>query len=124
MDRCDVLSKPVEETIEKKKSKKKKKASGPGDAPLNQLSFVALKEGKCVIFADVSWEDQEEKLAITHGLSAPCSKNSTARIGPLEVDVQKVLPNPPGPGKERAPFLWWAGDKWSPKKGPSKKKKR
>lgn len=82
MDKTDVLSKPVNEIIEVKKGKSKKKG-GPEPDPLLQLTFVALKEGKCVLFVDVSWEDQEEKLCMTHRLAAPVAKNTIARIGQI-----------------------------------------
>jgi len=119
MDKTDVLSKPVNEVIEVKKGKSKKKG-GPEPDPLLQLTFVALREGKCVIFVDISWEDQEEKLCQRQQLPSPVAKNTVARIGPVEVDVQKA-----GGGKaEKAGALqWWNGEKWSNKKGPAKKKK-
>ena len=37
-----------------------------------QLTFVAIKEGKCVLCVDVSWEDQEEELATSKRLATPC----------------------------------------------------
>jgi len=88
---------------------------------------VGLKEGKCVMFVDVSWEDQEEKLAKDKNLIVPVPGNSCARIGPIEVEVQK----PPPPSKDSktaaaAPaggMVWWNGEKWSNKKGPAKRKK-
>jgi len=118
MDRVDVLSKPVDENIVPKVKKKKKKAGAEPD-PLLQLSFIAMKEGKCVLFADVSWEDQEEKLTLEHRLCRPVHENSVARIGPLEVEVTK----PAGkPDAKAASFVWWNGEKWSNKKGPAKRK--
>jgi len=119
MDRNDILSKPVDENIEPKKSKKKKKKATGEPDPLLQLSFVALKEGKCVLFVDMSWEDQEEKLTTTKTLATPVSVNSVARIGPIEVEVEKQT------GKvEKGTFVWWNGEKWSNKKGPAKRKKK
>lgn len=118
MDKTDVLSKPVNEIIEVKKGKSKKKG-GPEPDPLLQLTFVALKEGKCVLFVDVSWEDQEEKLCMTHRLAAPVAKNTIARIGPVEIDVQKSAGKP-----EKGTLQWWNGEKWSAKKGPKKKGKK
>merc|ERR1711870_197605 len=103
MDGVDILSKSVDENIEVKKSKGKKKgkkAVGEPD-PLLQLTFVGLKEGRCVLFVDVAWEDQEEKLALAHGLSAPVCENSVARIGPLEVEVQK-----PSGKQDKGVFVW------------------
>merc|ERR1712232_788286 len=85
MDGLDVLSKPVDETIEVK-VKKKKKAGGPAPDPLNQLSFVGLQEGKCVLFVDLSWEDQEEKLTGEKQLQVPVMENTVGRIGPLEIE--------------------------------------
>jgi len=118
MDRTDVISKPVDENIEPKKSKKKKKAGSEPD-PLVQLSFVALKEGSCVMFVDMSWEDQEEKLTATKKLTTPVAENSVARIGPIEVLVEKQT------GKvEKGTFQWWNGEKWTNKKGPAKRKKK
>jgi Ca2+-binding EF-hand superfamily protein len=119
MDRIDILSKPCDETVEVKKKKKKKVGGGEPD-PLLQLTFVAVREGKCVIFVDLSWEDQEEKLAGTQKLLAPCSYNSAQRIGPIEVEVQK-----PTVKEDRAtmPLMWWNGEQWSKKKGAAKKKK-
>ncbi|CAE7220602.1 unnamed protein product [Symbiodinium natans] len=100
MDKTDVLSKPVNEIIEVKKGKSKKKG-GPEPDPLLQLTFVALREGKCVLFVDVSWEDQEEKLCLSHSLPAPVAKNTVARIGPVEVEVQKPS------GKSEKGALQW-----------------
>lgn len=120
MDRNDVLSKPVDENIEPKKAKKKKKKAAGEPDPLVQLTFVALKEGKCVLFADMSWEDQEEKLAASKRLATPVTDNSVARIGPIEVEVEKQ-----GAAKvEKGSFVWWNGEKWTNKKGPAKKKKK
>merc|ERR1712110_367847 len=86
----EVLSKPVDETIEVKVKKKKKKAAGgPAPDPLLELSFIGLQEGKCVLFVDLSWEDQEEKCVSGHNLRAPVAENTIARIGPIEVEVQK-----------------------------------
>merc|ERR1712183_359222 len=103
----------------KSKGKKKgKKAVGEPD-PLLQLTFVGLKEGRCVLFVDVGWENQEEKLAAAHQLSAPVCENSIARIGPLEVEVQK-----PSGKQDKGIFVWWNGEKWSAKKGPAKRKKK
>jgi len=121
MDKTDVLSKPVDENIEPKKSKKKKSAAPVAD-PLLQLTFVGLKEGKCTMFVEVSWEDQEEKLASAHKLVAPVAENTVARIGPIEVDVQKGGGAPASKDKGAAPFQWWNGEKWSAKKGPAKRK--
>ncbi|CAE8646735.1 unnamed protein product [Polarella glacialis] len=117
MDKSDVLSKPVNEIIEAKKAKKKSKAPGAEPDPLLQLTFVALKEGKCVLFVDVSWEDQEEKLCLKHSLTTPCAENTIARIGAIEVEVQK-----PTGKQDKGSFQWWNGEKWSNKKGPAKKK--
>eukprot|EP00416_Gambierdiscus_australes_P030349 CAMPEP_0171085854 /NCGR_PEP_ID=MMETSP0766_2-20121228/19185_1 /TAXON_ID=439317 /ORGANISM="Gambierdiscus australes, Strain CAWD 149" /LENGTH=211 /DNA_ID=CAMNT_0011543449 /DNA_START=15 /DNA_END=646 /DNA_ORIENTATION=+ len=80
MDRTDVLSKPVDECIvpkAKKKPKKKTTAAPTADA-LTQLTFVGLQEGTCVLFVDVSWEDQEEKLSLEHNLVRPVRENSVA----------------------------------------------
>mmetsp|Transcript_11564 Transcript_11564/g.25430 ORF Transcript_11564/g.25430 Transcript_11564/m.25430 type:complete len:555 (+) Transcript_11564:208-1872(+) len=123
MDRTDVLSQPVDEEPVVKAAKSKKKAVGEPD-PLLQFSFVALKEGSCVLFVDLTWEDQEEKLALTKKIATPVAENSQARIGPIEVVVEKN-----GPGgkneKDKAPALqWWNGEKWTTKKGPAKRKKR
>lgn len=119
MDSTDVLSSPVDKDVEAKAKGKKKKSSGPVADPLIQFAFIALKEGKCVLFVEVSWEDQEEKLCAAHKLSAPCADNSVARIGPIEVEVSKAGP----PGKDKViPFQWWNGEKWTAKKGPAKKK--
>jgi len=117
MDRVDVVSKPVDENIEKAGKKKKKKAAAPKEDPLVQFSFVAMKEGKSIIFVDVSWEDQEEKLCKKYKLVAPVAENTIARIGPLEIEVVKPT------GKQEKGFVWWNGEKWSAKKGPAKKKK-
>jgi len=124
MDGIEVVSQPVEETIEPKVKKKKKPKKGavveeekPPDL-LKQLSFVGLQEGKCVMFVDISWEDQEMGLCNTHSLGAPVKENTIARIGPIEIDVQKPVPGAP---KEKT-FMWWNGDKWTAKKGPAKKK--
>jgi len=123
MDGIEVVSRPVEETIEPKAKKKKKKKGAveeeekPPDL-LKQLSFIGLQEGKCVMFVDISWEDQESVLCQSHSLGAPVKENCIARIGPIEVDVQKPVPGAP---KEKT-FMWWNGDKWSNKKGPAKKK--
>jgi len=123
MDVGGVLSRPVEETIEPKKpKKKKKKAAGvvKEPDPMIQLSFIGLKEGKCVLFVDLSWEDQEDKLTSNYGLTAPVLENSTARVGPIEVEVQK----PPAGKPADKSFVWWNGVKWSNKKGPAGKKKK
>merc|ERR1711968_130372 len=91
MDRTDVISKPVDEnTADAKPSKKKKKKSHNEADPMLQLFFVGLREGKCVLFVDVSWEDQEEKLALKKQLLAPVVENTVARIGPIEVEVSKA----------------------------------
>lgn len=119
MDRSDLLSKPVDENIEPKKSKKKKKKSSGEADPMLQLSFVALKEGTCTLFVDLGWEDQEEKLAAAKNLATPVAENSMARIGPVEVLIEKQT------GKvEKGTFVWWNGEKWSNKKGPAKRKKK
>jgi len=119
MDRTDILSKPVDENIEPKKSKKKKKKAAGEPDPLVQLSFVAQKEGTCVMFVDMAWEDQEERLCATKKLCTPVAENSVARIGPIEVTVEKQT------GKaEKGTFVWWNGEKWSNKKGPAKRKKK
>lgn len=123
MDGTEVVSKPVEETIEPKVKKKKKgKAAAAEDEKppdlLKQLSFVGLQEGKCVMFVDISWEDQEQSLCQKNELGAPVKENSIARIGPIEIEVQKPQAGAP---KEKT-FMWWNGDKWSNKKGPAKKK--
>lgn len=117
MDRDDVLSKPVDESIAPKAAKKKKPGQGEPD-PLVQLSFIALKEGKSVLFVDVSWEDQEEKLAKGRKVSMPVFENSVGRIGPIEVEVIS------GKGGEKGTFTWWNGEKWTGKKGPAKRKKK
>mmetsp|Transcript_81154 Transcript_81154/g.250456 ORF Transcript_81154/g.250456 Transcript_81154/m.250456 type:complete len:204 (+) Transcript_81154:67-678(+) len=120
MDETTVLSKPVDENIvPKPKKKPKKKAAVVEPDPLLQLNFVAQKEGKCVLFVDVGWEDQEEPLALEHRLCRPVHENSIARIGPVEVEVQ--VP-PPGTKTDSGVFVWWNGEKWSNKKGPAKKK--
>lgn len=118
MDKTDVLSKPVNEVIEVKVKKKKKSKAGPEPDPLLQLTFVGLREGKCVLFVDVSWEDQEEKLCLSKGLTSPVAENTVARIGPIEVEVVK-----PAGKLDKGAFQWWNGEKWSNKKGPAKKKK-
>lgn len=124
MDGVEVVSQPVEETIEPKAKKKKKPKKGavveeePPPDLLKQLSFIGLQEGKCVMFIDISWEGQEMLLCQTHSLGAPVKENSIARIGPIEIDVQKPVPGAP---KEKT-FMWWNGDKWTNKKGPAKKK--
>lgn len=84
-----------------------------------KYTFVALKEGEQILFIDVSWEDQEERLATRYKLLAPCAENTVARIGPIKVVVTKPAPGPPAKDK---PIMWWNGDKWSNKKGPAKKK--
>jgi len=122
MDRTDILTKPFEEIEVKKAKKKKKKAASELD-PMLQLHFVSLKEGKCVMFVDVSWEDQEEKLCKAQGLIAPVAENSIARIGPIEVDVQKPTPGAQSKDKD-VKIQWWNGEKWSAKKGPARKKKK
>lgn len=119
MDNTDVLSKPVNEVIEVKSKKKKKSKSGPEPDPLLQLTFVGLSEGKCVLFVDVSWEDQEEKLCLSKGLTSPVAENTIARIGAIEVEVVK-----PSGKLDKGAFQWWNGEKWSNKKGPAKKKKK
>lgn len=119
MDRTDVLSKPVDENIVPVAKGKKKKGPTVEPDPLLQLSFVCLKEGKCVLFVDLGWEDQEEKLAARYSLLQPIGHNSVARIGPLEVEVIKA---PAGYKAEKDKFSWWNGEKWSNKKGPAKKK--
>ncbi|CAK0908820.1 unnamed protein product, partial [Prorocentrum cordatum] len=59
MSGTDVLSKPVDEPVEVKKAKKKKaKGEVKLPDPLQQFVFVGLREGKTVMFVDVSWEDQ------------------------------------------------------------------
>jgi Ca2+-binding EF-hand superfamily protein len=123
MDGAENVSRPVEEVIEPKVKKKKKKkgAAAEEEKPpdnLMQLSFVGLQEGKCVLFVDISWEEQECRLCSEHSLVAPVKENTIARIGPIEVDVQKPVPGAP---KEKT-FMWWNGDKWTAKKGPAKKK--
>lgn len=119
MDRNDILSKPYDENIEAKK-KGKKKVGGAEPDPLLQLQFVAMKEGKCVLFVDLSWEDQEEKLVQARNLITPSSNNSTARIGPVEVEVQKPSSKD---DRSKLPMMWWNGEQWSKKKGAAKKKK-
>jgi len=119
MDATEVLSKPVDENIEPKKSKKKKKKSAGEEDALMQLTFVGLQPGKCTLFADMSWEDQEEKLAVTKRITMPCHENSVARIGPIEVEVVEAKSAAKG---EQGTFVWWNGEKWSNKKGPAKKK--
>lgn len=119
MDGTEVLSKPVDENIEPKKAKKKKKKAAGEPDPLMQLTFVGLVPGKCVLFADMSWEDQEEKLALKKTIITPCHENSVGRIGPIEVEVVEAKPAAKG---EQGTFVWWNGEKWSAKKGPAKKK--
>merc|ERR1712187_807315 len=114
-----VLSNPCNENVEVKK-KKKKKGDGGEPAPLTQMSFVALKEGSCVLFVDLSWEDQEERLAVSKKLLTPSSDNSVARIGPIEVEVQKSAQKE---DRSKMPLMWWNGEQWSKKKGAAKKKK-
>eukprot|EP00927_Polykrikos_kofoidii_P073503 TRINITY_DN69533_c0_g1_i1.p1 TRINITY_DN69533_c0_g1~~TRINITY_DN69533_c0_g1_i1.p1 ORF type:complete len:568 (+),score=122.27 TRINITY_DN69533_c0_g1_i1:74-1705(+) len=122
MDRTDILSVPVEDDIVPKaaKTKKKKVPGAPAPDPLLQLQFTALREGRCVFFVEVSWEDQEEKLAERHKLTAPVAENTVARVGPLEVEVVKVGAGPAG----AKALQWWNGEAWSAKKGPAKKKKK
>jgi len=127
MDGVEIVSRPVEEVIEPKVKKKKKKKGAaepeePAPDPLIQYSFIGLQEGKCVMFLDVSWEDQEGKLISSHGMEKPVTCNSIARIGPFEVEVQRPPPGSAKPADKT--FQWWNGDKWSNKKGPAKKKKR
>lgn len=94
-----------------------------GDAaepdPLQRLMFVALRAGTCVLFVDLSWEDQEEKLARLKGLSMPVAENSVARIGPIEVAVEEQTEKP-----KDGTLVWWNGVEWSNKKGPAKRKKK
>merc|ERR1712110_575762 len=79
----EVLSKPVDETIEVKVKKKKKKAAGgPAPDPLLELSFIGLQEGKCVLFVDLSWEDQEEKCVGAHNLRAPVARTQLHELVP------------------------------------------
>jgi len=124
MDGTEVISRPVEEVIEPKVKKKKKAKKGAAEVVekppdlLQQLSFVGLQEGKCVLFVDISWEDQEGRLCSTHTLEAPVHENTVARIGPIEVEVKPVAAGAP---KDKT-FMWWNGDKWTAKKGPAKKK--
>lgn len=127
MENTEVLSKPVEENVVVKAKKKKKAAAAQPEAdPALQLSFVAMQEGTCVLFVDLSWEDQEEVLVRNHGLTAPCIENTVGRIGPIEVEVSgSGRPSTSG-GKDAAPptFQWWNGEKWSNKKGPVKSKRK
>jgi Ca2+-binding EF-hand superfamily protein len=112
-----------------------------------QLTFVALKPGRCVMFVDVSWEDQEEKLAAKYKTCAPVNENSIGRIGPIQVVIEaapktnqgrrppqsdgRESPRSPGGGKknkdafgsQEANIMWWNGEKWSNKKGAAPKKK-
>eukprot|EP00930_Biecheleria_cincta_P047356 TRINITY_DN3280_c0_g1_i1.p1 TRINITY_DN3280_c0_g1~~TRINITY_DN3280_c0_g1_i1.p1 ORF type:complete len:525 (+),score=81.38 TRINITY_DN3280_c0_g1_i1:38-1612(+) len=118
MDKTDVLSKPVNEVIEVKSKKQKKGKSGAEPDPLLQLTFVGAREGKCVLFVDVSWEDQEEKLCSSKGLTSPVAENTIARIGAIEVEVVK-----PAGKLDKGAFQWWNGEKWSNKKGHAKRKK-
>jgi Ca2+-binding EF-hand superfamily protein len=128
MDGTEVVSRPVEEEIvpkPKKKPKKPKKGAPveeekPIDT-LRQMSFIGLQEGKCVVFVDISWEDQEGRLCAEHELGIPIQENTVARIGPIEIDVGKPAPKDPKAAPAEA-FQWWNGDKWSNKKGPAKKK--
>lgn len=128
-DSNEILSSPVEEVVEVKvKKKKQKKGAAAPDAFVDQpiqLSFVALKEGKCCMFVDVMWDDQEEKLCSQHNITQPVQENSIARIGPFEVEVGKPDPRAKPPGKDTPlVFKWWNGEKWTPKKGPAGKKKK
>jgi Ca2+-binding EF-hand superfamily protein len=139
-------------------AKEKKRTSAPRTSPpakverqrdvLEQLTFVALKPGRCVMFVDVSWEDQEEKLAAKYKTCAPVNENSIGRIGPIQVVLEPATktnqgrrprqpsdgndsPRSPGGKKNRDPFgaveasniMWWNGEKWSNKKGAAPKKK-
>jgi hypothetical protein len=115
MDGTEVLSNPVDKDVEVKVNKK---AKGPPPDPLIDLQFVALKEGKCVLFVEVSWEDQEEGVCAENQLLTPCPYNSVARVGPVEVEVTKNMDR-----SKVVPFQWWNGEKWAGKKGPAKKKK-
>lgn len=124
MDKTDVLSKPVDENVVIKVKKKKKNASAPEPDPLLQLTLVALREGTCVFFVDVGWEDQEEKLARTHRLTAPCIENTVARVGAIEVEVHAKAANTTSSKDNKPQLVWWNGEKWSNKKGPAKKKGR
>jgi len=117
MDGTDVLSKPVDEDVAPSK-KKKKKGAGEAD-PMVQMSFVSLKEGRAVLFVDVGWEDQEEKLCVTHKIIQPLFKYTVARIGPIEVEVVKTVAGRGPPGN----LQWWNGEKWTGKKGPKKRKR-
>eukprot|EP00747_Dinoflagellata_sp_TGD_P164166 gnl/TRDRNA2_/TRDRNA2_183711_c0_seq1.p1 gnl/TRDRNA2_/TRDRNA2_183711_c0~~gnl/TRDRNA2_/TRDRNA2_183711_c0_seq1.p1 ORF type:complete len:563 (-),score=129.93 gnl/TRDRNA2_/TRDRNA2_183711_c0_seq1:96-1784(-) len=119
MDKPDVLSKPIEEDVVVKAKKKKGKAAGPEPDPMLQYSFIAQKEGQCIMFVDLSWEDQETKLATSHKLATPVAENSVARVGPIQVDVQKRTGT-----ADKSVFQWWNGEKWTNKKGPAKKKKK
>jgi len=115
----------MEQKFKKKKSKKKAAAeeNAPPPDPLLQLSFVALQEGKCVLFLDISWEDQEGKLCAVQELGTPVKQNSVARIGPIEVEVKKADFGASKDAKESSKMQWWNGEKWSNKKGVGKKKK-
>jgi len=148
-DGINVLSRPLDENIVAPKRKKKKKAkkqveveevpnsddSDEQEAAESQLTFVALQPGRCVLFIDVSWEDQETKLAGMHEMCAPVSENSIARIGPVEVLVldartankgghlEQRLGQEKKKGHSDKGILWWNGDKWSYKKGSGVKAK-
>eukprot|EP00928_Gymnodinium_smaydae_P081312 TRINITY_DN64860_c0_g1_i1.p1 TRINITY_DN64860_c0_g1~~TRINITY_DN64860_c0_g1_i1.p1 ORF type:complete len:563 (+),score=86.29 TRINITY_DN64860_c0_g1_i1:46-1734(+) len=122
MDGCDVLSRPIDQNVAmvtKKKSKKKTSEQSEPPDELQKLSFVALAEGTCVLFVEVSWEDQEEVLAAARKLEAPVAENTIARIGPMQVTVKKM---PSTARKRETGLQWWNGVKWGPKKGPAKTK--
>jgi len=135
MDSALSLSRPVQQNVAahpikgKAKAKKgKKENNDPDRQDLNeQLTFVALRPGRCVMFIDVSWEDQEEKLAAKHSTCAPVNENSIARIGPMEVFIEAPKRSNESRGgnskkKEAGEIMWWNGDKWTNKKGAAKKK--
>lgn len=150
MDGTTVISRPVEENIvphghhlhkrTKRKAKEKVHADGSDSDEQDDLdsllTFVCLQAGRCVFFIDVSWEDQESKLAEKHKTCAPVSENSIARIGPLEVIVEprsthrKIghhMDHRLGGKKEsntKGNIMWWNGAKWSHKKGVKKAKQK
>merc|ERR1712083_293581 len=73
-----------------------------------------------------SWENHEDALTSMHIMNAPPACNSTARIGPLSVEI-KERPLEHGFSRaykaEGAQTVWWNGNRWSAKR-PGGKGKR
>jgi len=78
-----------------------------------RLVIIGQKEGVCRLFAEMSWEHQEDTLC--HGIqNVPAVEASVGRLGPFQIIVERNSPKPAELQKAKG-MAWWIGTRWSPK---------